>query len=158
MAYSGTNIIKKLWRHKGLIKKSIKILNLSYRSNIIQVVNYERKRESEKGGVCDPYREKRNAPGFVLGNLKEREFLEDLATDGRCMSNYIFSTWMEVEVRINPQMASALNMIIELRNPQNRGNFFTSRETISFSRGLCTTETIKSVNNQLKLHTGFSQQ
>jgi hypothetical protein len=53
------------------------------------------------------------------------------------------------------QMASTLNMVTEIRNPRNRDNFFTNRETFSFSRGICTTEKIKSANNFLRLHTGF---
>jgi hypothetical protein len=53
-------------------------------------------------GLCGPYSEKRKEPGFGLGNLKGREFLEDLTTDGRCMLKYIFNTWIEVEVWMSP--------------------------------------------------------
>jgi hypothetical protein len=40
----------------------------------------------------------------------------------------------------------------------NQGYLFNSRGIISFSRGLSTIETIKSANNRLRLHNGFSQQ
>jgi hypothetical protein len=47
-------------------------------------------------------------------------------------------------------------MVIEFRNLQNRGNFFTSRGIVLFSRETFITEKIKSANNRLSLHAGFS--
>ena len=48
---------------------------------------------------------------------------------------------------MHDEMIKENQMVIELRNPQNRGNFFTSKGTISFSRGPCIKQKIKSAKN-----------
>jgi len=50
------------------------------------------------GGACSLYRgEERRIQGFGLGNLRERDHLEDPGVDGRIILRWILRKW-DVEV------------------------------------------------------------
>ena len=45
------------------------------------------------GGACGTYGRKRRATGFLWGDLRERDHLENPGVDGRIILRWIFRKW-----------------------------------------------------------------
>ena len=70
--------------------------------------------------------------GFWWGNLRERDYLEDLATEGRIIFWSITIKWKVMDCI----HLADVNMVMNLQVPQNARNFLTSWGTVKFSRTL----------------------
>jgi hypothetical protein len=68
--------------------------------------------------------------GFRWGNLRKRDDLEDLGTDGKIILKWIFKTKMRAWtgltwLRMNKRR-DLVNAVMNFRVPQNAGKFLTS--------------------------------
>jgi len=77
---------------------------------------------------------------FWRGNLAERYYWGHPDVDGRIILRWIFSKW-DVGVwtglswiRDRDRWRALVNAVMNVRVPQNAGNFLTSLELVSFSR------------------------
>jgi len=75
---------------------------------------------------------------FWLRNLRERDHLEERSIEGTIILIWIFKKWdgsMDwIDLAQNRERSrSSVKAVINCRFPQNRGNFFTSLEPVSFS-------------------------
>ena len=69
--------------------------------------------------------------GFWCGNLRERNHLEDPGVDGRVILRWIFRKWDGIMDWIDLAQRSErwralVNAAMNIRVPQNAGNFLTS--------------------------------
>jgi len=71
--------------------------------------------------------------------LRERDHLQDPGVDGRIMLRWIFKNsdgamdWIDL-AKDWDRWWDIVNAVMNLRGPQNVGNFLTSCEPVSFSR------------------------
>jgi hypothetical protein len=83
--------------------------------------------------------EKRGVYRILVGDLREGDQLGDPSVDGTIILKLIFKQWdggMDwIELaQDRDRWLSLVNAVMNLRIPQNGGNFLTSCETVSFSR------------------------
>jgi hypothetical protein len=76
---------------------------------------------------------------FWCGNLTERDNLEDPGVVERIILGWIFRKWdggMDwIDLaQLRDRWQTLVNAVMNLRVPQNAGNFLTGREPVSFSR------------------------
>jgi hypothetical protein len=69
--------------------------------------------------------------GFWCGNVRERKYLEDPDADGRIILRWIFRKWDGVMDWIDlaqrcDRWWALVSAVMNLRVPQNAGNFLTS--------------------------------
>jgi hypothetical protein len=68
--------------------------------------------------------------GFWWGDLREGDLLEDLGVDGRIILKWIFKKWggeaMTGLAWHRDRWRALVNAVMNLRVPQNVGNFLTS--------------------------------
>jgi hypothetical protein len=73
--------------------------------------------------------------GFWWGDLREGDHLGDPSVDGRIILKWIFEMWdggmdwLEL-AQDRDRWRALVNAVMNLRVPQNAGNFLTSRETL----------------------------
>jgi hypothetical protein len=65
---------------------------------------------------------------FWLENLKGRNHLEDLGTNGRIMEQILKEIWWRGvdRVYLAQDRKTVMNIVMKLQNPQRAGNFLTS--------------------------------
>jgi hypothetical protein len=76
-------------------------------------------------------------PGFWWGDLKEINYLEDPAVDGRTTSKRIFKKWDEIAwttfvAQDKGAWRALVNAVMNFRVPQNARDFLTSCGPVSF--------------------------
>ena len=79
--------------------------------------------------------------GFWLGDMKERDHLEDLGVDGRIILKYIFKKWEGDMDWIQPaqyrdRWMAVVNAVIDLSFPQNAGNVLTREDLFASQKEL----------------------
>ena len=74
----------------------------------------------------------------MLSNLKERDYLGDPGVDGKIILRWIFRklnvggmVWIEL-AQDGDRWRAVVNAVMNLRAPQNAGNFLTSCKPVSF--------------------------
>jgi len=96
--------------------------------------------KNERGGAWSKYeREERCIQVFWWGDLRESEHLEDPSTDGRIILIWISKKWDGgkdwIDLARNWDRWRALvRAVLNVRAPQNAGNFLTSCKPVSLSR------------------------
>jgi hypothetical protein len=82
-------------------------------------------------GHVVPNGERRRLYRVCWGNLSEREHLEDQGVDGKTILRWIFREWDGVVDHIDlvqdtDRWRALVSAVMNLRVPQNSGNFLTS--------------------------------
>jgi len=86
--------------------------------------------------------------GFVDGNLKERDHLEDPRVDGRIILKWIFNqsrgrAWIVlIWVRAGKKRRALVKTVLDLHVPQKVWNFWTTETLLAFQEVPCSMQLV----------------